>query len=74
MQSGLKADGIGQHSETDIDNKWVNTPSFRVCKTFMRRFDPDPRLQYMQYISIVISKLTKKFRSFWFVLNRAESA
>jgi hypothetical protein len=45
-----------------------------VCKTFMRRFDPDPRLQYSQCISSGISCLPDKVRSFWFVLNRPEWA
>jgi hypothetical protein len=40
----------------------------------MRRFDPDPRLQYIQHITIEISNLTKKFPSFWIVLDRAELA
>jgi hypothetical protein len=44
-QSGPKADRSSRLSERYSDNKRVNLRLFKVCKTFMRRFDPGPRLQ-----------------------------
>ena len=44
--------GLGQNSDKTtlsnypkIDNKHFDARLFKVCKTFMRRFDSDPRLQ-----------------------------
>jgi hypothetical protein len=45
-QGGLKADKIRLCKRANVETKRLKRNLFRVCKAFMRRFDPDPRLQY----------------------------
>jgi hypothetical protein len=50
--SGPREDRRRPKSERDVENEMVGSRLVRVCKPFMRRFDPDPRLQSFQQLGL----------------------
>ena len=60
-------------SGTRIDTGiWLTL--IKVCKTFMRRFDPGPRLQYFPLNPLFSALLAFSGQCVYFVLNRGQSA